>query len=153
MTSRVYEVGASEREKLKKLLTYDPYLDPNLIPKTKEYDEKELAKMSEEQKKQIAEQDAKAKSASEKLRNDPMMNVIFARQTCDLRDGRALGLEDDKSYVLITATDDFLNLAEQKFKREFTTVKRAPSEIEQKFIALKEEEENKANAGFGAIFG
>ena len=153
MTSRVYEVASSEKEKLKKLLTYDPYLDPNLIPKTKEYDEKELAKLSEEQKKQIAEQDAKAKAASEKLRNDPMMNVIFARQTCDLREGRALGVDGENSYLLVSATDEFFALAEQKFKKEFTTVKRAPPEIEQKFIALKEEEESRANAGFGAIFG
>lgn len=153
MAARVYECDASEAQKLKKLLAYDPYLDPNLIPKLPDIDEKEKAKLPPEKQAEIAELEKKASEASKKLREDRMMNVIFARQESDLRDGRSIGVESDKSYVLIRATDEFLDLAEEKFKMEFKTVKRAPSEIEQNFIALKEEEENKANAGFGSIFG
>ncbi|MCL5430499.1 MAG: hypothetical protein M1504_03410 [Candidatus Marsarchaeota archaeon] len=153
MAARVYECEASEAQKLKKLLSYDPYLDTNLIPKTREVTEKDLANMSEDEKKRIAEQDSAAKAALEKLRNDPLANAIFARQDCDLREGKSIGIEDSKSYLYIKATDEFLDLAEQRFKKEFKTIKRAPSEIEKKFIALKEDEENRANSGFGMIFG
>ncbi len=153
MSARVYEVDQSEAQKLKKLLTYDPYLDPNLIPKLPDIDDKERAKLPPEKQKEIAELEKKASEASKKLREDPMMNVIFARQDCEMRDGAALDQNNGKSYLLVRATDEFLDLAEQKFKKEFTTVKRAPKEIEDKFIAMKEEEESKANAGFGSIFG
>jgi hypothetical protein len=153
MTVRVYECDASEAQKLKKLLAYDPYLDSNLIPKTREVDEKELARMSPEEKKKLDEQDAAARAASEKLRNDPMMNVIFARQDTDFREGGALGLDGGKYYLYVKATDEFLKLADEKLAKEFKSVKRADPEVEKKFIALKEDEESKANAGFGAIFG
>ncbi|MFI5412753.1 MAG: hypothetical protein ACHQX1_02585 [Candidatus Micrarchaeales archaeon] len=153
MAARVYECEESEAKTLRKLLTYDPYLDPNLIPKLPDIDEKELAKMTDEQKKEIKTKEDQARSASEKLKNDKFANVIFARQDCDMREGKSIGIEDNKSYLYVKAIDEFLDLAEEKFKKEFKTVKRAPPEIEKKFIALKEEEESKANAGFGAIFG
>jgi hypothetical protein len=153
MASRVYECDASEVKELKKLLAYDPYLDPNLIPKLPEVNEKERANMPEEQRKALEEKEKAASVASKKLREDKMANVIFARQDCDLREGKSMGVEDEKYYLLVKATDEFLNLAEERFKKEFKTIKRAPQEIEKRFITLKEEEESKANAGFGSIFG
>ena len=43
--ARVYMLNSSEVPALKKILEYDPYLDPNLIPKSpKEWDEKEYMK-------------------------------------------------------------------------------------------------------------
>jgi hypothetical protein len=153
MAERVYECDNSEVKELKKLLTYDPYLDPTLIPKLQDVDEKELAKMSDEQKKAIKDKEELARAASKKLSEDKYANVIFARQDTDLREGKSIGIEDDKYYLLIKATDEFLTLAEERFKNEFKSVKRADSEAEKKFIALKVEEESKANAGFGAIFG
>jgi hypothetical protein len=153
VATRVYECDASEVQTLKKLLAYDPYLDPNLIPKLPEIDEKALAQMSEEQRMEVKKKEEAARAASKKLSEDKMANVIFARQECDLREGKSFGVESNKSYVLIRATDEFLNLAEERFKKEFKTVKRAPHDIEKKFIALKEDEESRANAGFGSIFG
>ncbi len=153
MSERVYELDESEVKTIKKLLTYDPYLDPNLIPKLPDVDEKEIARMSDEQKKELKAKEDQARAASEKLRNDKLANVIFARQTCDLREGKSVGIETDKHLLYVKATDEFLDLAEEKFKKEFKTIKRAPPDVEKKFIALREEEENKANAGFGAIFG
>jgi hypothetical protein len=153
MAMRVYECDASEAKQLKKLLTYDPYLDPNLIPKVPEVDEKEFAKMSDEQKREQKQKEDAARLASKKLSEDKFANVIFARQDCDMREGKSIGINDEKSYLLVKATDEFLNLAEERFKKEFKTVKRASHEIEKKFIAIKEEEESRANAGFGAIFG
>ncbi len=153
MAARVYECDVAEVQALKKLLNYDPYLDPNLIPKIPEIDEKALAAMSEEQRTQIKQKEEAARAASKKLSEDKMANVIFARQDCDLREGKSFGIEGNKSYLLIRATDEFLNLAEERFKKEFKTVKRAPHDIEKKLIALKEDEESRANAGFGSIFG
>lgn len=150
---RVYECDESEVKTLKKLLSYDPYLDPNLIPKLPEVSEKDRAAMSEQQRAELKAKEDAASAASKKLREDKYANVIFVRQDCDLREGRAIGVENDKSYLYVKATDDFLNLAEERFKKEFKTVKRAPQDVEKKFIALKEEEESKANAGFGSIFG
>ena len=153
MSARVYECDKSEVGALKKLLSYDPYLDPNLIPKIPEVDEEEFAKMTEEQKKRVKDKEAQARAASEKLRNDKLANVIFARQTCDLREGRSIGIENDKSYLYVSATDEFLDLAEEKFKKEFKTIKRVDPQTEKKFIELKNDEESRANAGFGSIFG
>lgn len=150
---RVYECDQSEGKELKKILSYDPYLDPNLIPKSREMDEKQLAQMSEADKKAYAEQEAKTKEAIAKLKSDKMLNVIFVRQDCDLREGKAIGISDDKLYLYVKAPDDFFPNAEERFKRDFKTVKRANPETEKKFISLKEEEESRANAGFGAIFG
>ena len=153
MSARVYECDASEAQKLKKLLSYDPYLDPNLIPKLPDIDEKERAKLTPEKKAEVEALEKRASEASRKLREDPMMNVIFARQDCDMREGKSIGVDSDKYYLLVKATDEFLDLADQKFKKEFTTIKRASPDIEKKFVALKESEENAANAGCGAIFG
>jgi len=153
MPSRVYEVGESEVQKLKKLLNYDPYLDPNLIPKLPDVDDKQRAKMSPEEKAKLEELEKKASEASKKLREDRFMNVIFARQDCDLREARSMDIDNDNYYLLIRATDEFLDLAEERFKAEFTTIKRAPPEIEQKMIKIKGDEENAANQGFGSIFG
>ncbi len=153
MTARVYECDESEVKVLKKLLTYDPYLDPNLIPKLPDVSDKDRAAMTDQQRAELKAKEDAASAASKKLREDKYANVIFARQTCDLREGRSIGIENDKSYLYLNATDEFLTLAEERFQKEFKTVKRASPEIEQKFITLKEEEENKANAGFGAIFG
>ncbi len=153
MSARVYECDESEVKTLKKLLTYDPYLDPNLIPKLPEVSDKERAAMTEEQRAALKAKEDAASAASKKLHDDKYANVIFARQDCDMREARDIGVEGEKSYVLIKATDEFLNLAEERFKKEFKTVKRAPTEIEIRFISLKEQEENMANAGFGAIFG
>jgi hypothetical protein len=153
MAERVYECDASEAKELKKLLTYDPYLDPNLIPKLSDVDEKELAKMTDEQRKAIKDKEDAASAASKKLHEDKYANVIFARQDTDMREGKSIGIDDAKYYLLIKATDEFLTLAEERFQKEFKTVKRASPEAEKKFITLKIEEESKANAGFGAIFG
>jgi len=153
MAARVYECDESEVKTLKKLLTYDPYLDPNLIPKLPEVSEKERAAMSEEQRKELKAKEDMASAASKKLREDKYANVIFARQDCDLREGKAIGIENDKSYLYLKATEEFLALAEERFQKEFKTVKRAPPDIEKKFITLKEDEEARANAGFGSIFG
>ncbi len=124
MPMRVFECDPSEVKALKKVLEYDPYLDKAL---------------NEEQLK--------------KLRDDKLANVIFVRQKYDLREGRAIGINESKFFLYIEAPEEFLSLAEEKLKKEFKSVKRASPEIEGKFASVIKEEEEKANQGFGAIFG
>jgi hypothetical protein len=151
MPERVYECERSEAEALKKTLEYDPYLDPKLIPASK--GEKDLKAMSDEEREKAKEEEEKVREALDKLSKDKYANVIFARQDCSLRDGTTLDLDGNRFYLYLNASDQFLELAEERFKREFKTVKRAGKAEEEKVIGIIKAEEEKANAGFGSIFG
>ncbi|MDE1870974.1 MAG: hypothetical protein KGI06_01915 [Candidatus Micrarchaeota archaeon] len=153
MPARVYEVDRSEAEELKKALSYDPYLDTNLIPPAIKAENVEKDKLTPEQAKEIEERDRKIAEAHKMLGESPKGRFIFSRQDYSLRDGASLGLGDGKSYLYLNATEDFLKGAEERFKNEFKTVKRTSPEDEQKVIRIIKEEEEKANAGFGSIFG
>ncbi|MCL5262550.1 MAG: hypothetical protein M1390_01790 [Candidatus Marsarchaeota archaeon] len=124
MAERVYVCDEAEYPALKKALEYDPYLDKSLD------DEKLRA-----------------------LKGDKYANVIFSRQEYSLREGAALGLEKGKYYLYIKANEDFMKDAEERLAHEFKSVKRAPPEAEGKVIALINEEQSRANEGFGSIFG
>jgi hypothetical protein len=124
MAERVYVCDEAEYPALKKALEYDPYLDKSLD------DEKLRA-----------------------LKGDKYANVIFSRQEYSLREGAALGLEKGKYYLYIKANEDFMRAAEERLAHEFKSVKRAPPEAESKVIALINEEQSRANEGFGSIFG
>jgi hypothetical protein len=151
MPARVYECGKSEAEALKKLLGYDPYLAPGLVPPSKS--EQQLKAMSEEERKKVEEEEAKSREAIKKLHEDKYANVIFARQTYSFIDGAVLDLDANKSYLYLDASEQFLALAEERFKNEFKTVKKASKADEDKTINKVKTDEEKANAGFGAIFG
>ena len=148
---RVYECDKSEIEALKKILVYDPYLDPKIIPPAGS--DKDIKKLSEEEKKKMEERDKQVREALKKISEDKSMQIIFARQNYSLREGASVGLNADRSYLYINATDEFLNGAEERFKKEFKTIKRAQKSDEDKVIETIKGEEEKANAGFGAIFG
>ena len=124
MPARVYVVDATKQEQLKKLVEYDPYLDKSL-------DNEALAK----------------------LRGDELANVIIARQTYKIREGALLNLDRSKSYLYISATEEFLVKAEKKLKAGIPEIKRVDPEIEKKIIASIDEEQSKAESGFGFIFG
>lgn len=151
MTARVYECDKSEAEALKKVLEYDPYLDPKLIPPSKS--DKDIKGMSEEEKKKMQEEDAKTKEALKKLHEDKYANVIFARQGYSFREGSSLNLDANKFYLYISANEEFLKLAEERFQKEFKTVKMAQKSDEQKMISTLKAEEDRASVGFGSIFG
>jgi hypothetical protein len=78
--------------------------------------------------------------------------IIFVRQEYSLRDGGSLGLKGD-FYLYLNATDEFLKGAEERFAKEFKTIKRAASEDEKKLIDVIKGEKDKAAEGFGSIFG
>ncbi len=151
MVARVYECDKSEAEALKKVLEYDPYLDPKLVPPAKS--EAALKMMSDEDKKKMKEEEEKSKEAIRKLHEDKYANVIFARQGYSFRDGATVNLDSNKSYLYLDSNEQFLTLAEERFKLEFKTVKRATKGEEEKVISIIKAEEDKAAAGFGSIFG
>ncbi|MDE1825057.1 MAG: hypothetical protein KGH61_02740 [Candidatus Micrarchaeota archaeon] len=124
MPARVYVAQISKQQELRKLVAYDPYLDNALK-------EEDLSK----------------------IRDDEMANIIFARQDCVIKEGAALNLEREKVYLYISATDEFLEKADKKLKAQIEGIERADQEIEQKIIATINEEQSKAESGFGFIFG
>ncbi len=150
MPVHVYECGRSEAEQLKKLLSYDPYLDPNVIPSSKE--DKPAKEMTEEEKAAAAERDRKIQENLKKVKEE-YGEVIFARQEYSLRDGAVLGLDEGKVYLYLKANDDFLNKADKLLESKINGLKRAPKDIEEKVIAIIKGEEDAASAGFGSIFG
>ena len=124
MAERVYVCDEAEYPALKKTLEYDPYLDKNL----------DEAKLKE-------------------LQSDKYANVIFARQEYSLRDGASLGLDKSKYYLYLKANDDFMAAADDRLSHEFKSVKRAKAEEEGKVISVINDEQSRANAGFGSICG
>ena len=124
MQERIYEFGIKERERLKALLSYDPYADSSL-------DQSKL----------------------EEIKKDRYANIIFARQNCVLRDGLQLGLDREKCYLYIKANEEFFQGAEEKLKREFPLMEKASAEVGEKVKRLLDEEESRSNYGVGLIFG
>ncbi len=124
MPTRVYVCDSNGSEALKKLMSYDPYLD-------KSKSEADLAK----------------------LKDDPEANVIFARQDYWIKDGVSLGLDRDKSYLIISAVGEFLDKAEQKLKKEIPSIKRVEPETEAKIVGELEKERKESESGLGMIFG
>ncbi len=151
MPVRVYECNRSELENLKKVLTYDPYLDPNLIPSSK--GDKPSDTMSDEERRQMEEREKQVSEARKKIAESPSGRVNFSRQEYNLKDGEILGLKKDTTYLYLSAPEKFLDDAEERFKNEFKSIKRAGKEEEEKVINAVKEEQERANAGFGSIFG
>jgi hypothetical protein len=150
MPARVYILNASDAPALKKLLEYDPYLDTNLIPKSpKEWDDPEYVKAHPEVEAKIKEADG----AVNKLREDKELNIIFARQDYMIKDGMSLGLDREKSYLYLSAEEDFMGGAEAKLKKNISSIQRAPEDIEKQIISTVDEERQKSDEGLGFIFG
>ncbi|MGC8479064.1 MAG: hypothetical protein ACP5M9_00100 [Candidatus Micrarchaeia archaeon] len=124
MPSRVYLCDATENSALTKLMAYDPYLDKSL-------NEEQLSKIKE----------------------DPEANIIFARQDYIIKDGVSIGLERDKYYLYLSASEDFLEKADKKLKSKIKSIKRADKETEDKVIAVVEGERESSEEGLGSIFG
>ncbi len=124
MPSRVYTCDAAETNALTKLMSYDPYLDKSL---------------SEEK---IAE-----------IKKDPEANIIFARQDYNIKDGVSIGLDRNKSYLYLSASDEFLEQADKKLKNTIKSIERADKETEEKVIKLVEGERSSSEEGLGSIFG
>jgi hypothetical protein len=123
MSIRVYVCPIEKEAELKKMLEYDPYIDPK-----------------------IKEEDLK------KIREDEMANIIFARQDCVLKDGASINLDPSKCYLFINAQDSFLDKAEKKLK-SIEGLERADKNTEEKVAMFIDDERKRADEGFGSIFG
>lgn len=133
------------------MLEYDPYLDSSIIPPSKG-DEKKAKDMTEQERKDEEERKKKVEETLKSLAASPKGRIIFSRQEYSIKDGRDVGLQGD-FYLYLNAPDDFLSGAEQRFKDEFKTIKRATPEEEKKVVDAIKEEHDKASLGFGSIFG
>ena len=150
MPIHVYICDRADVDRLKKMLAYDPYLDPNIIPHRSE---KDLERMSDEDKKLMAEEDKRVSENLAQLKSDVFFDVIFARQEYELIDGVTLGLDKEKYYLYMKSNEEFLEKSDKKLEKNFNGVKRADKITENKVIAFVEERNSKADAGFGSIFG
>jgi len=123
MPARVYVCPIEKENELKRMLEYDPYLDPK-----------------------IKEEDLK------KLREDEMANIIFARQDYVVKEGASINMDPSKCYLFLNAQDSFLDKAEKKLK-SIEGLERAAPDIESKIIMFIDDERKRADEGFGSIFG
>lgn len=97
----------------------------------------------------------KSKSDEEisKLKEDKEANIIFARQDYQIKDGISLDLDREKSYLCISANQEFLEKAEEKLKKSIEGLQRADENTENRVIEVIETERNQSEQGLGAIFG
>jgi hypothetical protein len=105
-----------------------------------------------EQLKKVVSYDPFTDTGATLDKNSPEAKVIFARQECEIRFGVALGLKGD-FYLYINAEAGFFKGAEERFAKEFKTVKRADAADEKKVIVSVGEDKTRAATGFGSIFG
>ena len=87
------------------------------------------------------------------MKSDKFFDVIFARQEYEILDGASLGLDHDKYYLYLKANDQFLESADKKLESNFKGITRADRSVEEKVIKFIDDRDNKANTGFGSIFG
>ncbi|MEM0107091.1 MAG: hypothetical protein QXS81_02185 [Candidatus Micrarchaeaceae archaeon] len=144
MPVRVYEINGSDKAKMKKILSYDPYLDSTVIPK----DDNNTEDIIKDQNAQ-----EKISKIEELKKNDPYFDIIFVRQEYILFDGSSISLNPSKCYLYLKANEEFLAKAELKLKRLFPNIVRINKEAEEKVIEKVNEQQQKAESGFGFIFG
>lgn len=104
------------------------------------------------QLKKMLEYDPYTDTSKELDRNSLEAKIIFVRQEYSIKEGASLGLKGE-FYLYINSSDDFLKGADERFAKEFKTIKRAEPVDEKKVIESVKAEKDKAAEGFGSIFG
>jgi len=84
------------------------------------------------------------------LEADPYEKVSFPRNGYKLKDGTSVSEDPKKAYLYLSCTEEFAKFAHSKLDSLSEKIEPAVSE---RVIKKIEEEENSAEAGFGAIFG
>lgn len=91
------------------------------------------------------------KRLEELLKKEPYAEKSFSKYGYKLKDGKVIGESANKYYLYLEGDEELFSFAEKKLSE--ISIKRAEKEVEEKVIRKIEEEENKAEEGFGAIFG
>ncbi len=84
------------------------------------------------------------------LESGPYEKVSFSRNGYKLKDGLSVSEDSKKCYLYLSCTEEFARFAHEKLDSLSEKIDPAVSE---RVIRKIEEEENSAEAGFGAIFG
>lgn len=84
------------------------------------------------------------------LEADPYAHPSFSRNGYKLKDGSALGEDKGSVYLYLSCNEEFAKMADEKLK---DVAAKAPADVTARVVKKIEDEENSAEAGFGAIFG
>jgi len=87
----------------------------------------------------------------EMKKNDELFDVIFVRQGVEIREGKEFG-ENSDYLLVVDAPQDFFEKAEKKLSR-VKSLKRLKEKEEEIIVKKLEEQAEKAEEGFGTIFG
>ena len=93
---------------------------------------------------------AKKEDLKKILEEDPYAEDSFARAGYKLKDGASLEEDKEKTYLYISASEDFLKKADEKLKDVAKPVK---GEKAEKILEKIKKEEESAESGLGSIFG
>jgi len=91
----------------------------------------------------------KFKDAKKILEENPYAEDSFAKAGYVLKEGKALG-EDENYYIYLDAGEDFVKKAKEKLK---DVAKAVEGEKAERIIKKVEDEQNSAVSGFGSLFG
>lgn len=89
----------------------------------------------------------------EEPKDDVLQDVIsdemVSRQNTTVREGKILGLKDDKKYLLIEGKEEAIEKAKELFSDEGIEPSEDADTVKEKI----EEEDEAASAGMGTVFG
>ncbi|MBS3069277.1 hypothetical protein J4441_02845 [Candidatus Micrarchaeota archaeon] len=84
------------------------------------------------------------------LEADPYAHPSFSRNGYKVKDGSSLGEDKANIYLYLKCEEEVAKMAEEKLK---DVAAKVPADVTERVIKKIEDEENSAEAGFGAIFG
>lgn len=92
----------------------------------------------------------KKAEAKKILETDPYAEDSFARVGYKMRDGASLEEEKDKTYIYISASDDFIKKADEKLK---DVAKPLEGEKAKRIVEKIQKEEESVGSGIAKFFG
>ena len=95
-------------------------------------------------------ENSKRKDLTAILEKDPYDENSFSRKGYKLKEGKILGLDNEKIYLYIKADEKFFKTLNERLEN---IVKECDEETTNKIIEKIKEEEEQATSGFGDIFG
>ncbi len=84
------------------------------------------------------------------LEAEPYEKVSFSRNGYKLKDGASVSEDAKKAYLYLSCTEEFAKFAHSKLD---SMCEKTEPAVQERVIKKIEDEENSAEAGFGAIFG